>query len=64
MNYWRRSATAAPLFSLVLLCALKHPPDALVRKLEAALYYEPCSEAAEPCIPTRGTKVLSGPDLD
>jgi hypothetical protein len=60
MNYRRRSATAAPLFSLVLLCALKHPPDAWVRKLD----YEPCSEAAEPGIPTRRTKVPRGPDLD
>jgi hypothetical protein len=32
--------------SLVSPCALKHPPDTPVRKLEAALYYEPCSEAA------------------
>ena len=64
MNYWRRRATAAPLFSLVLLCALKHLPDASVRKLEAALHYEPCSEAAEPCIPTRRTKVPRGQDLD
>ena len=32
--------------SLVLPCALKHPPDTAVRKLEAVLYYEPCSEIA------------------
>jgi hypothetical protein len=30
--------------SLVALRALKHPPDTLVWKLEAALYCEPCSE--------------------
>src|SRR3984893_11065061 len=32
--------------SLVLLCALKHPPDTAVRKLEAVLYCGPCSEIA------------------
>jgi hypothetical protein len=32
--------------SLMLLCALKHPADTAVWKLEAVLYYEPYSEIA------------------
>ena len=47
--------------SLVLPCALKHPPDTPVWKLEAALYCEPCSGG--PALQPPATRAYSRANL-